>query len=70
MEHLEELKKFKNKNYKVVYMDNKTFKNITVTILEKNFVLISKNANPIVHFVIKHPKLIDAINNFSPIVKE
>ena len=70
LEHLEELKKFKNKNYKVVYMDNKTFKNITVTILEKNFVLISKNANPVVHFVIRHPKLIDAINNFSPIVKE
>ena len=70
LEHLEELKKFKNKNYKVVYMDNKTFKNITVTILEKNFVLISKNANPVVHFVIKHPKLIDAINNFNPIVKE
>lgn len=70
LEHLEELKKFKNKNYKVVYMDNKTFKNITITILEKNFVLISKNANPVVHFVIRHPKLIDAINNFSPIVKE
>ena len=70
LEHLEELEKFKNKNYKVVYMDNKTFKNITVTILEKNFVLISKNANPVVHFVIKHPKLIDAINNFNPIVKE
>ena len=70
LEHLEELKKFKNKNYKVVYMDNKTFKNITVTILEKNFVLISKNANPVVHFVIRHPKLIDAINNFGPIVKE
>lgn len=70
LEHLKELKKFKNKNYKVVYMDNKTFKNITVTILEKNFVLISKNANPVVHFVIRHPKLIDAINNFNPIVKE
>lgn len=70
LEHLEELKKFKNKNYKVVYMDNKTFKNITITILEKNFVLISKNANPVVHFVIRHPKLIDAINNFNPIVKE
>lgn len=70
LEHLEEIKKFKNKNYKVVHMDNKTFKNITVTILEKNFVLISKNANPVVHFVIRHPKLIDAINNFSPIVKE
>ena len=70
LEHLEELKNFKNKNYKVVYMENRTFKNITITILEKNFVLISKTANPIIHFVIKHPKLIDAINNFNPIVKE
>ena len=70
LEHLKELKIFKNKNYKVTYIENRTFKNITITILEKNFVLISKNANPIVHFVIKHPKLIDAINNFNPIVKE
>ena len=70
LEHLEELKNFKNKNYKVTYIENRTFKNITITILEKNFVLISKNANPVVHFVIKHPKLIDAINNFNPIVKE
>ena len=70
LEHLEELKNFKNKNYKVVYMENRTFKNITITILEKKFVLISKTANPIIHFVIKHPKLIDAINNFNPIVKE
>ena len=70
LEHLKELKNFKNKNYKVTYIENRTFKNITITILEKNFVLISKNANPIVHFVIKHPKLIDAINNFNPIVKE
>lgn len=54
----------------MTYIENRTFKNITITILEKNFVLISKNANPIVHFVIKHPKLIDAINNFNPIVKE
>ena len=70
LEHLKELKNFKNKNYKVTYIENRTFKNITITILEKNFVLISKNANPVVHFVIRHPKLIDAINNFNPIVKE
>lgn len=51
-------------------MDNKTFKNITITIIKNNYVIISKNSNPTIHFVIKHPKLIEAIENFRPLVKE
>lgn len=57
-------------NYKLNYMDNKTFKNITITIIKNNYVIISKNSNPTIHFVIKHPKLIEAIENFRPLVKE
>ena len=51
-------------------MDNKTFKNITITIIKNNYVIISKSSNPTIHFVIRHPKLIDAIEKFDPLVKE
>lgn len=57
-------------NYKIEYNNDRTFKNISLTILENNYVILSKNANPIIHFVIKHPKLVNAIENFKPPVKE
>ncbi len=57
-------------NYEISYSNYKTFKNITITILKEDYVIISKNSNPTIHFVIRHPKLTDAIKNFSPIVKE
>ena len=59
-----------NKNYNVLTEKDKTFKNITITILKNNHVIISKNSNPTIHFVIKHPKLVAAIENFNPLVKE
>ena len=68
--HLNQTKKFKNKNYTVLINKYKTFSNITITIVENNYVIISKNENPCIHFIIRHPKLMDAINNFTPLVKE
>ena len=59
-----------NKNYNVLTEKDKTFKNITITILKNNHVIISKNSNPTIHFVIKHPKLVAAIESFNPLVKE
>ena len=59
-----------NKNYNVLTEKDKTFKNITITILKNNHVIISKNSNPTIHFVIRHPKLIAAIESFNPLVKE
>ena len=32
--------------------------------------IISKISNPVIHFVIKHPKLVSAISNFKPLIKE
>ena len=60
----------KHQNYKIIQAKDKTFKNISITILKDNYVLLSKSANPIIHFVIRHPKLVNAIENFSPLVKE
>ena len=59
-----------NKNYNILTEKDKTFKNITITILKNNHVIISKNSNPTIHFVIRHPKLVTAIESFNPLVKE
>ena len=72
IEHLNLTRNYakKEKNYKLNYINEKTFKNITITILKNNYVLISKSCNPTIHFIIEHPKLIEAIENFNPLVKE
>ena len=72
LSHLKETETFskKNHNYKLNKLAYLTFKNITVTIVNKKFVIISKEENPTIHFIIRHPKLVNAISNFKPIVKE
>ena len=68
--HLDQTKKYNNINYSITFNEYRTFSNITITIVDKNYVIISKNENPNIHFIIRHQKLIDAIINFTPIVKE
>ena len=72
MEHLKLTNDYvkSEKNYEINYIKEKTFKNITISLLRNNYVIISKSSNPTIHFVIKHPKLIESIENFNPIVKE
>ena len=72
IEHLKLTNKYakNNKNYNILTEKDKTFKNITITILKNNHVIISKNSNPTIHFVIRHPKLVAAIESFNPLVKE
>lgn len=72
MSHLKETEDFskKHSNYKLNKLSFLTFKNITVTILGKELVIISKEENPTIHFIIRHPKLVNAISNFKPPVNE
>lgn len=72
LEHLNLTKKYENnnKNYKLSINNNTTFKNIQILICEKNWVMISKTNSPSIHFVIHHPKLQNAIENFIPPVVE
>ena len=72
LEHLNLTKKYEknNKNYKLSINANNIFKNIQILICEKNWVMISKDTSPSIHFVIKHPKLRNAIENFIPPVVE
>ena len=72
MEHLKQTNEYttKENNYEINYVDNKTFKNITITFIKNHYVIISKSSNPTIHFVIEHPKLVEAIENFNPLIKE
>lgn len=69
VEHFNSTKEFskKNANYKIS-ISEKTFNNITISILEDNYAIISKKSNPVIHFVIRHPKLVGAISEFRPLV--
>lgn len=72
LEHLEETKKFEKShtNYKINLKANNIFGNIQIIICEKNWVMISKENSPSIHFVIHHPKLREAIENFIPPIVE
>ena len=72
LEHLNLTKKYEknNKNYRLSINNTNTFKNIQILICEKNWVMISKANSPSIHFVIHHPKLRNAIENFIPPVVE
>ena len=72
LEHLDLTKKYEreNKNYKLSVNNNNTFKNIQILVCEENWVMISKANSPSIHFVIHHPKLRNAIENFIPPIVE
>ncbi len=70
LEHLKDTINYSNKNYHVIINNDQTFKNISINIVDNNYVIISKSINPTIHFVIRHPKLKSAIENFKPLVKE
>ena len=42
---------------------NTPFRNIQITILENDCVVVTKNKSPAIHFVIRHPKMCVAIEN-------
>ena len=44
---------------------NVPFRNIQITILENRYVHLAKGKSPVIHFVIRHPKMIDAIQNMA-----
>lgn len=72
LEHIELIKKFKknNKNYTYKTNNKNIFNNINIYIIENKQIIISKINNPITNFVIYHPMLITAIQNFSAPINE
>ena len=64
-EHLKLTKEFakENKNYSAIKTRENAFTNIQIITHENEYVMISKNTAPTIHFVIRHPILIEAIEN-------
>ena len=63
LNHIEQMEKFsnRNKNYLISKRDKSTFRNLNISIHEKNLVIVSKSKFPEIYFVIRHPKLRDSI---------
>lgn len=72
LEHLELMKQAEMQydNYAADLTMSRAFRNIQIHILEGKWAVVSKNKAPIVHFVIRHPQLRNAIENMIPSVIE
>ena len=68
IEHLRLTKDYarKHPNYTCKKTKQHTFPNIQIYITENDNVLISKAQSPTIHFVIRHPKIVQALQNFVP----
>lgn len=64
LEHIEDTKKLSSyENVTVELINTKGFKNLQISIKDNEYAMISKEKTPAIHFVINHPKLIDALKN-------
>ena len=45
---------------------NPAFRNITYSVIENDAVIVSKNKCPTIHFIVKHNKMVQAFQNFTP----
>ena len=59
-----------HKNYTMKLSNEHAFRNIQIQMLDGDYVMISKMKSPVIHFVIRHPKLVHALENFIPPVVE
>ncbi|MGM9615826.1 MAG: helix-turn-helix domain-containing protein [Oscillospiraceae bacterium] len=71
-EHLNQTKIYAetHPNYILNQTSVHTFRNLQIYIHEGKWAMVSKNKTPVIHFVIHHPRLRDAIENFIPPVVE
>ena len=65
LEHLRLTREFKHKNLTTTETTNAPFRNIQILILSGKYVIVSKNTSPAIHFVIYHPRLVNAIENMT-----
>ena len=59
-----------HENYTAEFTRTNAFRNLQILIHEGQWAMISKGNAPAIHFVIHHPKLRSAIENFIPPVIE
>ena len=59
-----------NTNYSIKENNQYPFRNIQLSVIDRDLAIVSKNASPSIHFVIHHPMLVNAIAEFMPIIFE
>lgn len=69
LEHIKLTESFKHENYGLIKSESKIFENIVLSVAHGNYAVVSKASHPVIHFIIRHPKLAGAIENFDPLVK-
>lgn len=72
MNHLEETQMYArtHENYQLQISEISAFRNIQIEIMKDQYVIISKLKSPSIHFVIEHPKIVHALQNFTiPVVE-
>ena len=72
MMHMSDTKAFarKNPNYILRISTTHAFHNLQILVHEGQWAIISKSKTPAIHFIIHHPKLRNAIENFIPPIME
>lgn len=72
MMHMSDTKAFarKNPNYILKISTTHAFHNLQILVHEGQWAIISKSKAPAIHFIIHHPKLRNAIENFIPPIVE
>ena len=72
MMHMRDTKAFarKNPNYVLRISATHAFHNLQILVHEGQWAMISKSKAPAIHFIIHHPKLRNAIENFIPPIVE
>lgn len=71
--HLKETQEFaaSNPNYVLNTNELTAFRNIQIEIMEDEYVIISKIKSPSIHFIIRHPRMINALQNFTiPVIEK
>lgn len=65
-QHLSATQKFakEHSNYTIITGEPSAFRNIQIQICKGRWVLVTKNKAPAIHFVIRHPKMLHAFENF------
>lgn len=71
-EHLQTTKDFAAKFENCILKADTSppFKNISFSIINGSCVVVSKSKSPAIHFIIHHPKMIKAFENFVPPIKD
>lgn len=67
-EHLMETRRYEKEHPGYIFVETKTrtFHNLQIHIHQGQWVMVSKGNAPAIHFVIHHPRLCEAIENFVP----